>query len=167
MSDERPNGHAIPVRVPSKITKVLAHGWYDGPTDGVLECGTDGRVYRFTLLDEVRQWPTEAEDVRVFSLAPLPPTALRQLTEAYGRYFKPHWPAWVPVWSFPTAADREALERMTDQVLAQAGPAEWVIATSDLLGEPLAVRAAMPEEIAQVTDWPSYLGLTRTPAVND
>jgi hypothetical protein len=167
MSGERRNGQPLHqgTRYPSPVVKVLALGWHDGPTDGILQCEPGGAVFKFDLLDEVRQWPTEEQDLRVFSLAPLPATAVGELEAAYAPYFPLRWPVCAPVWNFPTAADRTAIDRLTDQVLQQAGPVTWVVAACDLLGEILAARPVTPEEVARVADWPAFLGLQRGSAL--
>jgi hypothetical protein len=169
MSAEWGNGQQLHQgqRYPSPVTKVLALGWHDGPTNGVLECEPGGQVFKFDLLDEVRQWPWEDQDLRIFSLAPLPPTALRELATAYAAYFELHWPVCVPVWTFSTSADRQILESLTDQVLQQAGPISWIIATCDFQGEIWAARAVAAEEIALVSDWPAFLGLQKGSALPD
>ena len=41
---------------PSPVERILALGYYDGPTEGVLRCGT-GEVYRFGLL----AWEAETQ----------------------------------------------------------------------------------------------------------
>ena len=75
-----PEGGAFP----SPVLKILALGYYDGPTDGLLQC-ENGLVYRFEIL----AWDSEAQDVRVFSLAPMPPTAFDRLAELFARREKP------------------------------------------------------------------------------
>ena len=148
---------------PSPFSRVVALGYYDGPTNGLLECGAGGQVFKFDLLDE--QANPEGLEVRVFGLALLSPSALTQLAQAYARFFTPRWPVWVPVWQFPRREDQEAMERLTDQVLQQAGPVQWVVATAgDLLGEVIAARRVTPEEASRVSDWFSFLGLARQPA---
>jgi hypothetical protein len=152
---------------PSPFTKILALGWNDGPTDGLLECHPDDRVFRFDLLEEVRCWGKEEEDLRVFTLGPLPPDSLRQLAEAYTCFSSPHWPLWSPVWKFPTAADREAMERLTDQVLSKAGPTEWLIASTDLLRTILAARRVSSSQIGRGLDWATLLGLDKEKTVTE
>jgi hypothetical protein len=141
----------------SPVTRVLALGFYDGPTNGLLQCGANGPVYKFDLLDEV--WDAEGQDLRVFSLAPVFSTALAQLAEAYANLLTPRWPVWAPIWSFPTASEQAAMEALTDQVLQQAGPVQWVIATRDLMGPIAAARAVTSENGSRITDWPHFLGL--------
>lgn len=138
---------------PSPFTKVLALGYYDGPTEGLVQEGSSDRVYQFHML----AWDDESQDLRIFALAPLPSSTLAQLTEAYAPYEEPRWPVWVPSW-------HAEMEPVTQQLLAQAGPPEWVLASQDLLAEILAAKAVTPELVARVTDWASFLGLGRQAA---
>jgi hypothetical protein len=133
----------------SPVQKVLAFGHYDGPTDGVLQCG-DGQTYRFDLL----AWDKETQDVRVFALSPLPrPEWERLIALCTGRE-APRWPVWAFRW-------QEPLRQPIEDLLRRAGPVEWALATEDLLGEILRVKAVRPEERVQVTNWGAFLGLAQ------
>jgi hypothetical protein len=161
MSEPQLSGEVLHegAQYPSPFTKILALGYYDGPTDGVAQCDPAGPVYKFQLL----AWDGETQDRRIFGLAPLPPTALEQLTRAYARSQTPHWPVWVPAW-------QEGMAQQKDQILGQAGPVEWIIAALDLLGEILVARAVTAEEFARIEqspdpreNWFSFLGLAYSP----
>ncbi len=52
----------------SPVRRVLALGYYDGPTEGLLQCEAGG-VHRFEML----AWDSETQDVR--SLQPRPDPA--------------------------------------------------------------------------------------------
>jgi hypothetical protein len=135
------------VSFPSPARKVLALDYYDGPTEGLLQCEM-GRVYCFKIL----AWDSETQDVRVFSLAPMPPAAFDRLAELFARCEKPQWPVWIPSWC-------EDQNEETDAILKEAGPAEWVIAVEDLMGTILAAKRVRPEDVRAVDDWRSFLGL--------
>jgi hypothetical protein len=141
----------------SPFTKVLALGYYDGPTNGLLQAGDEGPVYKFDVLDEL--WNPEDQDLRVFSLAPVPSNSLTELTSLYSQFLVPHWPLWVPLWDFPTKEIQQEMERVTEEALGRAGLIGWVIASTDLLGTVHAARAVSPEEFARITDWFSFLGI--------
>jgi hypothetical protein len=134
---------------PSPVQKVLAFGYYDGPTEGVLQCA-DGQTYRFDLLT----WDQETQNLRVFGLSPLPRPAWDQLIALCASHETPRWPVWVLSW-------HEGLHQPIEDVLRQAGRMEWVFATEDLQGEILRVQAIRPDELAQVTDWGAFLGLAQ------
>jgi hypothetical protein len=157
MSEQQLSGDVLHVgsSYASPFTKVLALGYYDGPTEGVLQCGQDGPVYKFQLL----AWDEETQDLRIFGLAPLPATAMGQLADAYARYQTPCWPVWVPSWQAEMA-------QQADLVLQQAGSIEWIIATIDLLGEILVARTVTGPEFARIAnslvarrEWFTFLGL--------
>ncbi len=135
---------------PSPVQRVLALGFYDGPTEGALLCAPEGQVYKFEML----AWDESTQDLRVFGLAPLPQPAWEQLTSLYARHETPHWPVWVPSWY-------EDMDRQVDSILKRAGPVEWAVATQDLRGDILRARAIRPEEGVRVTDWAKFLGLAQ------
>lgn len=135
---------------PSPVQKVLALGYYDGPTEGVLQCG-DGQTYRFDCL----AWEPQTQDLRLFRLSLLPSPGWERLIALCAAYESPRWPVWV-------VGLHEELHQPIQDILRQAGPVEWVIATEDLLGEMLRVKAVRPEELARVIpDWGAFLGLTQ------
>jgi hypothetical protein len=127
---------------------VLALGYYDGPTDGLLWEDQAGRAYRFEML----AWD-DRQDLRVFRLRELPASAFAQLVDRLSRCEPPRWPLWVPSW-------RAEMEPPTEEALRQAGPSVWVIAAEDLLGEIVAAKPA-PTSAAVDADWFSFLGLVR------
>jgi hypothetical protein len=135
---------------PSPIQNVLAFGYYDGPTYGVLLCG-DGSTYRFDLL----AWDQETQDMRVFSLSPLSRPGWEQLIAICGAHELPRWPVWVLGWY-------EGLREPVDAIRQQAGPVEWVVAAENFpQGEMLRVKSIRPEETNRVTDWGTFLGLAQ------
>jgi hypothetical protein len=135
---------------PSPVTHVLALGYYDGPTEGLMRCGAEGPTFVFRIL----AWEADTQDLRIFSLAPLPAAAWAQLVEAYSLLEKPRWPVWVPSWY-------EEMKQPVETALRQASPPESVIATDDLLGEILAAKAVTPKNLTEVADWGSFLGLNK------
>lgn len=134
---------------PSPVQRVMAFGYYDGATEGVLQC-RDGQTYRFDLL----AWEPETQDLRIFCLSPLPSPAWEQLIGLCAAHESPRWPFWLVGW-------HEGLHQSIQDILQQAAAVEWVVATEDLQGEILRVRAIRPEELAQVMDWSAFLGLTQ------
>jgi hypothetical protein len=112
---------------PSPVLRVIAFGYYDGATDGVMDLG--GTEYRFDLADESHN--PDGCDERWYTLRPLPPGSVAQLVAVLSEYLEPRWPAWVPVWKFPTAAVQGEVERKVDAVLEQAGEPRWRVHTTD------------------------------------
>jgi hypothetical protein len=132
---------------PSPFDRVIALGWYDGPTEGLVRCGDCARVYRFDLLDSV----DEDRGIRLYSLAPVPADTMDRLVDVLAPFMTPSWPMWAPLWKFPTEDDRIAVERAVDELMAKAAAPEFVIETAGLLDEIHAVHAAPTADAAPVT----------------
>ncbi len=109
--------------------RVLVLGYYDGATDGVIELGTDN-VYRFDLTEEVHLVVGRAE--RTFTLRPLPANALDRIVAAIAPFHQePRWPAWYPLWTFPTDADRDRTTAEVDGILNEARNPVGRLTTTD------------------------------------
>jgi len=131
----------------------VALGYSDGPTNGILECEGDG--YKFDMLD--------GDDLRFYSLAPLPPDSVADFVRTLAPFQQPRWPVWCPLWSFSSETIRQNVEQETDRILGRAGPVEWVVATEDLHGEIVAARRLRADKLGTVKDWYAFLGLNRQP----
>ena len=116
---------------PSPVTRVLAFGYFDGPTEGVLQVGPDGEVYRFVMIDELPGQGADDTDLRSFALSPLAAESLDALVgvlaEALSPSLPPNWSLWVPVWRFPSPAIQKDVESRVDHLLGPAGPAVWQV----------------------------------------
>jgi hypothetical protein len=143
-----------PERAKSPFAKVIAFGYYDGPTLGLVQCAACARAYHFVLLDS-----DAGRDLRIFGLAPLPATSFERLVEALSRHQAPHWPVWVPLWQFPSESDRRALDGLTRHIFDEVASPEFAIATADIAGEILAGKAVTAEDVTQVEDWFSFLNM--------
>ncbi|HKI37454.1 MAG TPA: hypothetical protein VKA46_36705 [Gemmataceae bacterium] len=123
---------------PSPVTRVLALGYYDGPTEGVLQVGPSGGVYRFAMTDEFPGEGTNDTDLRSFTLSPLPPGSLDALVDLLAKALAlsllPDWSVWVPVWRFPSSAIQKEVEGQVDGLLQLTGPPVWQVTTDDLFG---------------------------------
>jgi hypothetical protein len=135
----------------SPFTRAIALGWYDGPEEGLVQCGACQRVYHFTLLDSV----DEDRGVRIYSLAPMPTDSMDCLVDVLSPYMAPAWPLWAPRWIFPTEADRIAVDRAVDNLIARAAAPALAIATPGLLDEIDDVKSLSATEVGQVHDWAS------------
>lgn len=150
---------------PAPFTRILGLDYCDGPTAGILECGESGVVFKFDLVEEVSNG--DEREARIFKLAPLSGAGLVQLASALGQFMSPHWPTWVPIWRFPTPAHQATIEHLTDEILGQAGPVSWVIATDAELQTIIAARRVDQEQAAKITDWPAFLGIPREPSLQN
>ncbi len=115
------------VNDPSPVRRILALGWQDGPTHGLLRLGESGPEYEFRTLEE-RSDPDGA-DVRVCGLYPLPIGSFARLANALSKYQEPRIPIWSPIWNFPSQEIERDMNALVDEILAQGGQLMWVVAT--------------------------------------
>lgn len=134
--------------VPSPFSRLVATGYYDGPTAGVVECDACKTVYSFHKLD----WDDQ-QDVRVFSLSPIVGARLDDLVRAPGAS-QPKWPAWV-LFAVGGTAD---LAAHVDELRGSASPEEFIVATEDLLRR---LEVWRPVGLGTHEDWFRELELTR------
>jgi hypothetical protein len=162
MSNQAPCCHELTHlrSVKSPFTSIIALDWYDGPRAGLLHCGVCSREFRFELLDELVD-EKEAQDFRIFSLGSVAKGSIARLSDALSPYETPRSPVWVPHWKFPTETEQTALDRLSDRILDEAAPPELVIATPDISEMIAVAKTVTPEDLVQVTDWFSFLGLVR------
>ena len=127
--------------VPSPFVRLVAVGYYDGPTHGLVECGGCGRLYAFCKLD----WD-DGQDVRIFSLAP---------TQGRGDLFCGESGSTILL--LVDEEGRLASERVGEAMDAASG-VEFVVAAQDLLGVLEAWRATPS---CEGVDWFAEFGLGR------
>jgi hypothetical protein len=153
-----------------KILGTLSCG---GPTRGILQCGACSAEYVFNLLD--RGGGPGGDDVRVFSLHPVPAGSLDALTEICFGSLGPDWPVWVPQWKFAAADEQAAARRRMSAILDRAGAPEWTIAWKGgwaetiVAAKRLSAKDAREVETALGTgpgegggrDWFAFLGLPK------
>lgn len=151
---------------PDPVARLVAFGFYDGATDGVLETRA-GRSYRFDFIDE---WPgATADSVRMFLLSPLPVGAFVRLVGLISPHCDFREPFWIPSWWHLPADAKAALDREVDAILDSAGPPEWAVAGWFLCGRTLRVRAVAltAEELAGLRNdpdrWAAAFGLSARP----
>lgn len=132
--------------IPSPFDRLVATGYYDGPTDGLVECGTCGRLYAFEKID----WD-DGQNLRIFSLAPVGGSFADIEDHAS---VKPGWPTWI------LNADGEVGE-LVQQASASSSRAEFVVASRDLLK---VVEVWSPAGLQPGVDW--FIQL-RCPRRND
>jgi hypothetical protein len=134
--------------VKSPFSKMIALGFYDGPTSGIVECESCFAAYKFTMID----WDNRQE-IRVFSLASLPAQSLEEVVGILSPYELPHWPMWVPRWQFPSDDIKADLNRRIEEILAKAEPVHTIVAWSRY-GETLVAAKSVDEgELTHIQDW--------------
>jgi hypothetical protein len=109
----------------SAIGRVIALGYYDGPTHGLIELADAGSVYRFRLIDECQEWD-EAKD-RAYALFPMPDDSFERLVEHLVPHMTPRWPVWMPLWRFATEEAHEAADAFVKQLTEHHAPLAWIV----------------------------------------
>jgi len=125
------------LKYPSPAEKIIALGWYDGPTVGILQC-RDGMVFKFHSRGTVLDWGEEGEDLQLYDFFPLPANSLEHVVSVLSPSQSPRWPLWVPEWAFLSEQEHAAVEKTLEEVELSSGHRQWIVASSDLLGEVVA-----------------------------
>jgi hypothetical protein len=163
----RPSSTTVPVAVTDDLfSQMVVLDYYDGPASGFLQCGICGSEYHFYMLD----WDP-AQIVRIFALAPVPPSSLERLFGLLKAI--PDRRVWIPpVFS---CATEEQLSELYDSgiqsIIDRAATPTVVIAWSVKTENTLAVRGVDTsaashliswfdrQPYADLFDWFGYLGL--------
>ena len=130
--------------------RVIATGFYDGPTEGFTECSRCGQAFSFHMLD----WD-DMQDVRVFAFSPIS-ISLDALAERLRT---------------PLAADAEfslvAPLGEDDGIFVQellTQPPTRVAAFRGWPAESSSCRDISRTDISEIGDWFSFLDITRSGA---
>ena len=134
--------------IPSPFSRVVATGYYDGATDGLVECGTCATVYVFHKLD----WD-EKQDMRVFALSPVFGRAFAELERAGDDKTTPRWPVWVL-----GGESTDVVAGIVEQMYRAASPEEFIVATTNLLSR---IEVWRPVGLQRPIDWFRELNLDR------
>lgn len=116
------------------------------------DLGTN-RAWRFTMID----WD-DRQEVRVFAMAPLPEDAFNRIVDALSQYEPQKSPVWVPLFNYPNAEIRHAVERKIDEAIARTSGVSHVIATSRWGDTILAERSIEKDDLPSIQPCDSTTG---------
>jgi|SRR5215217_991604 len=129
--------------------KLVAFGYNDGPTTGVVQSIDGTTDYCFDLiaidvdgLHDHDAWDRR-EDVRAFSLMELPPGSFERIVSTLSPVEEPTWPTWVPGVRRSSPIIDELIAREVIPILQAPKGQRYVLVAPDLLGPPLAI---LPKE---------------------
>ena len=128
--------------------RVLVTGYYDGPTEGIVDFGDELGVFCFkeVAFDNERQ-------VRVSKLARVAPEPFESIIAALCSNLGPaKWPFWVPIWAFNNEVSRLAIESDLNAYCA-TGKAMLAVLTDDALEKCFAIRAIDEQVESKESDW--------------
>jgi hypothetical protein len=118
----------------SLVGDMCVTGYYDGPTEGILQCPACGSVYHFKTLAWSRN-----HFIRVISLSPLPPDSMTKIVSFFAE--RPTGSPWIPrALAHATDQDLDRIEPFLVGILAEAGPPSIVLAWDIVTNEVLAAR---------------------------
>jgi hypothetical protein len=132
---------------PLPFDRIIAIGYYDGPTDGFTECSQCHQTYSFRKLD----WD-DAQDVRVFGFSPVQ-VSLETIIAKLGVDFS----KWPRVAIVPPLAGFE--DRFVKELFNQ--PPTHVAAFKGWPGESPLWRNIMGLDTSRIHDWFSFLGIPK------
>ncbi len=158
-------GHSL-----SEPHRVIAVGFYDGPTRGILQCGVCAAEYLFDMID--CNETDDGEDTRIFSLAPLPLGSFEEVVAVCPKEKGPFWPVWAPRWVFASKQQQESASRRVEEILGEASQPEMLMGWIGYWGRKiLAAKKLSTEDLSDVQDqqkrfgkgcdWFAFLGLSR------
>lgn len=126
------------------IKQLIALGYYDGPTSGLVKIVVDGEERYFTF--DLLSWD-ELQDKRVFGLSELVEQSLfDRIVELAG---PPRWPIWVPEWRFGSESIKATAEQVVEQVKRIKPPSRAVMFAPASLDR-AAVDEALPHSHRQL-----------------
>jgi hypothetical protein len=118
------NGH--PVTTFGTPTRLILLGYYDGPTDGVIQFGAGGPVFRLVMPDEEAQLSRQSFP-REYAFHPLPADAIDRLEAILAEHLTPKRPAWYVNWQFESPEIEAEIDSRVSAILNEAGPAAWSV----------------------------------------
>ncbi|MCA1789614.1 MAG: hypothetical protein LC667_07095 [Thioalkalivibrio sp.] len=139
-----------PIFSPSKwrVARLIALGYYDGPTEGLVELADGSGVYRFDMIDADPE-----RDLRAIKLSALPSDTFDEIVNVLESELGPaRWPVWVPRWEFGSEARRHETEERIDSMCARARPFA-IAACDDTLERCLKVAPIPDRTAADIKQW--------------
>lgn len=142
------NEKVVPAAKKWRVSRLVALGYYDGPTEGVVELADGWGAYSFNMIAA----DTE-RDLRAIKLATLPPTKFDELVRLLEEELGPaRWPIWVPMWEFRSDERRRVAEERVNAIYATAEPIA-IAACDDTLERCLKVKDLRENPEANIEEW--------------
>jgi hypothetical protein len=114
-----------------KTGLAIIFDWYDGPRAGLCRLEAPGVEFAFELLDE--RTNEDTADDRLFRLSVLPAGSVAEALAVLRDLGHPTGPFWVPIWRFPSEADRLKAEQRLERIEGSRRPTSVVIFTHDMV----------------------------------
>jgi hypothetical protein len=114
-----------------KTRLAIIFDWYDGPRAGLCSLEVPEVEFSFKLLDE--RTNEDTADDRLFRLSELPAGSVAEALALLRDLGYPTGPFWVPIWRFPSDAERLKAEDQLRRIEEQRRPTQVVIFTRDMV----------------------------------
>jgi hypothetical protein len=137
-----------------RLSRLIAFGYYDGPTEGVVELADNCGTFFFRLI-----WMDIELETRILRLTNAPANSVDRLTTMLSDLGYPHWPIWIPIWKFVSEDRRLMIESKVDAMFSD-GPTVAVVTCNDSLTECLAARPLDDDLASRIDDWASFMSKT-------
>jgi hypothetical protein len=111
-------------------TRMILLGYYDGPTEGVIQFGEGGPVFHFVMPDEELQLSRQSFP-REYVFHPMPADSLDRLETLLSEHLTPKRPAWYVDWQFDSPEAEAEADGRVAAILGEAGPAAWAVTVPD------------------------------------
>jgi len=135
--------------------KTVVTGYYDGPTEGIIDFGDNAGAYCFKTV----AFDFDRE-MRVLKLARVSSDQLESVLTTLSSFLgPPKWPFWVPIWTFNDESARAVAEGELDALCA-AGETELVVLTDDTIEKCYAIRKIDEQSASGVSEWLSLFAET-------
>lgn len=128
--------------------RVLVTGYFDGPTEGIIDLGEPIGVFCF---DEMA-FDAERE-TRVSRLSAVPIDLFERIVDALSSVFgPPKWPFWIPLWQFEDENVKRKIESQLDALRARA-VVTLAVLTDDSLEKCLGVQGLDQYAPSSASEW--------------
>ena len=148
----------------SPFAKLVAFDYDDGAVSGIVCCEGCANAYQFDELardvdglHDRAAWD-RGEELRAYSLAPLPADAFDRTVKLISSAEAPNWPVWVPGIRQSSPHLASLIENEVAAILASSEPPTLLVATAGLLQPIVAVRDYPATAGQAPVDWFALLG---------
>lgn len=129
----------------SPFGRIIALGYYDGPTSGVVQCSVCSSAYKY----EIVAWD-DNQDLRIYVLAPLREELFVDFVKTLSELEAPKWPVWVPRWGSASKKRDKAINSSLETLLGSASKEEYVLSTEDLSKRIIAAKCLDEESLRRI-----------------
>jgi len=110
--------------------QAVVFDWHDGPLQGVCAMSVPSCEFVFNYVAE--RYNQSGVDWRLFSIQELPEGTIDQIVAVISSLGTPSSPVWIPVWEFPSEADRVIADTQIDELVESSRDTQVVICSQNM-----------------------------------